>query len=114
MAAARARILIGLHDKLRAKGRPDWFGLDLLKCEQAVYEALVRHGVKDAPLLNGLLPRVFELQRRVGFGNYGWRFRLMARCLGYARAERLRCLVVRLLKIRPPETLDTQAWRYAT
>lgn len=108
------RTLTGLHDKLRAKGRPDWFGLDLLKFEQAIYEALVRHGVKDGALLDGLLRRIFELQRRVGFGSYGWRFRLMARCLGYARAERLRCAVVRLLNIRPPETLDTQAWRYAT
>jgi glycosyltransferase involved in cell wall biosynthesis len=114
MAAARGRILIELHDKLRATGRPDWFGLDLLKFEQAIYEAMVRHDVKDGPLLDGFLQRIFELQHRVGFGNYGWRFRLMARCLGYARAERLRCLVVRLLRIRPPETLDTQAWRYAT
>jgi glycosyltransferase involved in cell wall biosynthesis len=114
MATARGRILNRLHDRLREAGRPDWFGLDLLKAEQAAYQALVRHRVKDAELLDGLLARILELQKRVGFGQYGWRFRLMARVLGYARAERLRCFVVRALKIKPPETLDTQAWRYAT
>ncbi len=114
MATAYARIFIRLHDRLREANRPDWFGIDLLKIEQSGYQALVKLGVKDDELLNGLLQRIFELQKRVGFGQFGWRFRLMARCLGYARAERLRCRVVRLLKIRPPETLDTQAWRYAT
>lgn len=114
MTAARARILIGLHDKLRAMNRPDWFGLDLLKVEQAGYQALVQQQVGDADLLDGLLRRILELQKRVGFGQFGWRFRLMARALGYARAEQLRCFMVRALKIKPPETLDTQAWRYAT
>jgi hypothetical protein len=65
-------------------------------------------------LLDPLLRRILELQKRVGFGQYGWRFRLMARCLGYARAERLRAFLVRRLGIKPPESLDTQAWRYAT
>ena len=114
MTAARARILISLHDKLRVMNRPDWFGLDLLKVEQAGYQALVQHQVKEADLLDGLLRRILELQRRVGFGQFGWRFRLMARVLGYARAEQLRCHMVRLLKIKPPESLDTQTWRYAT
>ena len=114
MATARARILTRLHDQLRATSRPDWFGLDLLKAEQAAYQALVQQRVKDTELLDGLLGRLLELQKRVGFGQYGWRFRLMARVLGYARAERLRCFVVRALKIKPPETLDTQAWRYTT
>ena len=114
MATARAGILTGLHDKLRAKSLPDWFGLDLLKVEQAGYQALVQHRVRDADLLDGLLRRILELQKRVGFGDFGWRFRLMARVLGYARAEQLRCYMVRALKIKPPESLDTQAWRYAT
>jgi glycosyltransferase involved in cell wall biosynthesis len=114
MAATRARILVGLHDKLRAAGRGDWFGLDLLKAEQAGYQALVARRVADRALLDAVLQRIFELQKRVGFGQYGWRFRLMARCLGYARAERLRAFVVRSLGAKPPESLDTQAWRYAT
>ena len=91
MATAYARIFIRLHDRLREANRPDWFGIDLLKIEQSGYQALVKLGVKDDELLNGLLQRIFELQKRVGFGQFGWRFRLMARCLGYARAERLRC-----------------------
>ncbi len=114
MASARARILFAIHDRLRTAGRADWFGVDLLKMEQGNYEGLVQRGVTDPALLNGMLHRIVELQRRVGFGAYGWRFRLMARCLGYARAERLRCFLVRALKIRPPETLDTAAWRHAT
>lgn len=114
MAKARARILIELHDKLRQTGRPDWFGVDLLKVEQSGYQSLVQLQVDDDPLLDGLLRRIFELQQRVGFGQFGWRFRLMARTLGYARAERLRAFMVRTLKIKPPESLDTQDWRYAT
>jgi GT2 family glycosyltransferase len=114
MATARARILTRLHDQLRGAERPDWFGLDLLKNEQGVYQGLMQFGVKDAELADGLLRRILELQKRVGFGQFGWRFRLMARLLGYARAERLRAFVVRALRIKPPETLDTQAWRYAT
>jgi glycosyltransferase involved in cell wall biosynthesis len=114
MASTRARILVGLHDKLRETNRPDWFGLDLLKTEQAAYQALVRLRVKDAGLLDGLLRRILELQKRVGFGQYGWRFRLMARVFGYSRAERLRAFAVRILKIKPPQSLDTQEWRYAT
>lgn len=113
-ATAKATMLIELHDKLREKGRPDWFGVDLLKAEQGEYQTLVQQRVNNGPLLGGLLQRIFELQKRVGFGQYGWRFRMMARTLGYARAERLRCFVVRALKIKPPETLDTQGWRYAT
>jgi glycosyltransferase involved in cell wall biosynthesis len=113
MATARARILSRLHDRLREADRPDWFGLDLLKNEQGVYQGLVQLGVQDTELMDGLLRRILELQRRVGFGQFGWRFRLMARLLGYARAERLRAFMVRALKIKPPETLDTQAWRYA-
>jgi glycosyltransferase involved in cell wall biosynthesis len=114
MATARARILIGLHDKLRDTGRADWFGLDLLKVEQGVYQTLVMLQIREPSLLEPLLQRIRELQKRVGFGQFGWRFRLMARCLGYARAEQLRSFVVRALQIRPPETLDTQEWRYAT
>jgi hypothetical protein len=114
MATAKARILFEIHDHLRDLGRPDWFGVDLLKLEQTTYEGLVKHGVKDSELLNGLLQRIVELQGRVGFGNYGWRFRALARCLGYARAERLRCFIVRALNIRPPESIDLAAWREAT
>jgi hypothetical protein len=36
---------------------------------------------------------------------------LLAGLLGYARAEQLRCQVVRLLKKRPQESLDTGTWR---
>jgi glycosyltransferase involved in cell wall biosynthesis len=114
MATARARTLIALHGKLRATGRDDWFGFDLLRTEQGAYQALAQLQVKDKTLLDPLLGCIRELQKRVGFGDYGWRFRLMARCLGYARAERLRSFVVRTLKIRPPQTLDTQDWRYVT
>ncbi len=114
MATAKAHSLFEIHDRLRDFGRPDWFNVDLLKLEQITYEGLVKHGVKDAELLDGLLGRIQELQQLVGFGNYGWRFRLMARCLGYARAERVRCFIVRALKIRPPETIDMAAWREAT
>ena len=42
----------------------------------------------EPQLLEGLLRRIKELQTREGFGDYGWRFRLMARVLGYCGAER--------------------------
>jgi glycosyltransferase involved in cell wall biosynthesis len=111
MATAKARILFEIHDRLRDRGRSDWFGEDLLKHEQITYEGMVRLGINDPELLNGLLQRIFELQRRVGFGAYGWRFRMLARCLGYARAEQFRSFVVRTLKIKPPESIDMAAWR---
>jgi glycosyltransferase involved in cell wall biosynthesis len=111
MAATRGRLLCDLHDILRAKGRRDWFGLDLLKVEQATYQGLVQMGVRQPELLDGLLRRLRELQAVEGFGLYGWRFRLLARLLGYARAERLRGFLVRALRKRPPESLDIAAWR---
>jgi hypothetical protein len=79
--------------------------------EQGNYEALVRQGIRDRDLLDRLLGCIQELQAREGFGDYGWRFRLMAWLLGYARAERLRARVVRTLNIRPPESLDVASWR---
>ncbi len=108
---SQARLLVQLHDLLRVSGRRDWFGLDLLKFEQGTYEVLVRLSLREPKLLDGLLQRIKELQALEGFGDYGWRFRLLARFLGYARAEHLRALVVRKLKIRPPESLDTASWR---
>ncbi len=108
---SQARLLVQLHDLLRASGRRDWFGLDLLKFEQGTYEVLVRLSLREPELLDGLVQRIKELQAREGFGDYGWRFRLLARILGYARAEHLRALVVKKLKIRPPESLDTASWR---
>jgi glycosyltransferase involved in cell wall biosynthesis len=110
---SQARLVLKLHDRLRAAGRRDWFGLDLLKFEQGCYEALVRLQLREPELLAGMLQNIKELQAREGFGNYGWRFRLLARTLGYARAEQLRGFVVRTLKIRPPEALDTASWRSA-
>ncbi len=110
-ARSQARLTMQLHDVLRDRGRRDWFGRDLLEFEQGIYEGLVRLRIRDRDLLDGVLDRLRELQGREGFGKYGWRFRLMARVLGYARAERLRAFLVRLLKIRPPETIDTAAWR---
>jgi glycosyltransferase involved in cell wall biosynthesis len=110
-AVSQGRLLLRLHETLRASGRRDWFGLDLLKFEQGNYEALVRLGVREPELLDKLLRCIHELQAREGFGDYGWRFRLMTRVLGYARAERLRARVVRALNIRPPESLDVASWR---
>ena len=75
---------------------------------------LVRLRLREPELLAGLLRCIKELQAREGFGNYGWRFRLLARTLGYARAERLRGFVVRTLKITPPQTLDTASWRLSS
>jgi hypothetical protein len=114
MTTARARIFIRLHDQLRAAGRPDWFGLELLKAEQVTYHYLIQFQVKAPELLEPLLKRVRELQARVGFGQYGWRFRFLARCLGYDRAERLRSWILRRWKNRPSASLDTQTWRYQT
>lgn len=108
---SQARLTIQLHDTLCQRDRRDWFGLDLLKFEQGAYESLVSQGEREPELLDGLLRRIQELQAREGFGNYGWRFRMLARVLGYARAERVRAFVVRTLNIRGPETLDTAAWR---
>jgi glycosyltransferase involved in cell wall biosynthesis len=111
---SQARLLMRLHDDIRAVGRPDWYGRTLLEFEQGTYQGLVTHGIDDSRLLGGMLDRIKELQQHLGvFGAYGWRFRLMARALGYARAERLRAYLVRRLKIRPPETLDTASWRHA-
>lgn len=111
---SQSGLVIQLHDQLRASGRRDWFGLDLLKFEQGLYQGLVNRGMPEPQLLDGLLTRIKELQAREGFGDFGWRFRLMARTLGYARAERLRAVVIWALKIRPPETLDTASWRSRT
>jgi glycosyltransferase involved in cell wall biosynthesis len=108
---SQARLTMQLHDDLRNSNRRDWFGRALLEFEQGVYECLVRRQFPDRDLLEGVLRRIKELQAREGFGAYGWRFRLLARILGYARAERLRGMIVRWLKIRPPETLDTAEWR---
>jgi glycosyltransferase involved in cell wall biosynthesis len=110
-ACSQARLVVQLHDRLRTAGRRDWFGLDLLKFEQGCYEELVRMRWGEAELRDRLLRCIKELQAREGFGDYGWRFRLLARTLGYGRAERLRGFVVRMMNIRPPETLDTAAWR---
>jgi glycosyltransferase involved in cell wall biosynthesis len=111
MTRTRARLLIDLHDILRAGARPDWFGIDLLKLEQVTYHTLVVQGVRDRELLHGLLGRIKELQRREGFGQFGWRFRVLVRMLGYARAEQLRAGIIRLVRKKPPEALDTGAWR---
>jgi glycosyltransferase involved in cell wall biosynthesis len=108
---SQARLVIQLHDVLREMGRRDWFGLDLLKFEQGMYEGLVNHHRQETELQDAMLGRIKELQAREGFGNYGWRFRLMARVLGYARAEHLRSFVVRALNIHPPQSLDTASWR---
>jgi glycosyltransferase involved in cell wall biosynthesis len=110
MQATRARLLVRTHDALRDRGRPDWFGLPLLRAEQDIYQRLVLLGGEEE-LTAQLLPRIKELQGRVGFGGYGWRFRLLTLLVGYAAAERLRARVVKLLKVRPPESLDTGAWR---
>jgi hypothetical protein len=113
MTTTRARLLISLHDQLRSGPRPEWFGLDLLKSEQGNYQSLVTLGVNEPELLNQLLVRIKELQQRVGFGMFGWRFRLLARLVGYAWAERIRTGIVKLLRIRPPESLDMGSWREA-
>jgi hypothetical protein len=111
MTATRARLLIDLHNILRTRGRPDWFGDELLKSEQFTYYSLVLMQAGEPRLLDELLQRIQELQGRVGFGTFGWRFRLLARLLGYARAERLRCRVVRALRRRPKPTVDMGEWR---
>jgi glycosyltransferase involved in cell wall biosynthesis len=112
MATTRARLLTELHDTLKETARPDWFGIDLLTMEQRIYQSLVQMQVRDAPLLNNLLKRIRELQAQEGFGAFGWRFRLLTTLFGYARAERLRGWLIRTLRIRPPEELDTAAWRH--
>ena len=66
MTTSRARLLIGLHDQLRSDSRPNWFGLDLLKAEQGTYQGLVSLGVDEPKLLQDLLDRIKELQRREG------------------------------------------------
>jgi glycosyltransferase involved in cell wall biosynthesis len=111
MAQARGRLLVALHDAIRERGRDDWFGLDLLKAEQAAYQGMVLHRVDDRPLLDALLARIQELQKREGFGLFGWRFRLLTRLVGYAWAERIRAALVRGLNRRPVPSLDTGAWR---
>jgi glycosyltransferase involved in cell wall biosynthesis len=108
---SQAQLLLELHPLLRATGRRDWFGLDLLKFEQGNYEAMVRLGLREPALLDGMLGCIRELQATEGFGNYGWRFRLLARLVGYACAERIRAAAVRALKRRPVPSLDTGAWR---
>ena len=109
---SQASLTLELHDALRNSGRPEWFGRDLLEFEQGVYENLVRMQIPDNDLSFGTLSNIKELQAKLGlFGKYGWRFRLLARLLGYANAEHLRSFIVRLLRIRPPHTLDTAEWR---
>jgi len=111
-ARSQAGLTLQLHDVLAASGRPDWFGRELLEFEQGVFERLVSLRIADRDLLDGLLQRLKELQKRLGiFGAYGWRFRLLAYVLGYAQAERLRAFLVRMLRVRPPQTLDTASWR---
>lgn len=111
---SQSRLLLQLHDELRQSSRRDWFGIDLLKFEQGAYESLVRLGVRVPELHEGLLQRIKELQAHEGFGNYGWRFRLLARVLGYANAEHLRAFVLKTLNVRPTEELDTASWRLSS
>lgn len=111
MATTRARLMIGIHDLLRDCHGGRWFGRELLESEQLTYQHLVMLGIDDRALLAELLARIEELQHREGFGAFGWRFRLLARLLGYARAERVRAGAVKFLHIRPPECLDTGNWR---
>jgi glycosyltransferase involved in cell wall biosynthesis len=110
-ARSQARLTMQLHDQLRALDRRDWFGPVLLDFEQSLYEGMVRQDIKDKDLLTGMLQRIMDLQAHVGPGKNGWRFRLLAGLLGYGVAERVRAFLVRLLRIRPPETLDTAGWR---
>lgn len=107
----RARLLIGMHDTLRQTGQRQWFGRDLLGAEQGAYHALVRAGVHETELRHGLLMRIKELQKQVGFGPCGWRFRLLALLAGYAVAERIRSRLITLLKRPSPRSLDVAAWR---
>jgi glycosyltransferase involved in cell wall biosynthesis len=111
MITTRAGLIMELHDILRDAGRADWFGIDLLKLEQVTYHGLFLKGVSDRAMLDGLLARIKELQKREGFGHFGWRFRMMARMLGYERAERVRTRIIHLLGKKAPEALDTAAWR---
>ncbi|MBM4073101.1 MAG: glycosyltransferase family 2 protein [Planctomycetes bacterium] len=111
MTVTRAGLLIKLHDTLRSMERREWFGIDLLKAEQGAYQSLIALGAGTSELRTALLSRIKELQAREGFGSYGWRFQLLARLMGYARAERIRCGVIRWLGKKAPETLDTGAWR---
>jgi hypothetical protein len=111
MTTTRARLLVSLHDTLRHSQRPGWFGIDLLTNEQQVYQNLVALGVPEPLLLGALLERIKELQRREGFGLYGWRFRLLTRLVGYAQAERIRNRAVKMLRKKSPDSLDTAAWR---
>ena len=111
MTTTRARLLIGLHDHLRNGPKPNWFGPELLMAEQGTYQGLVMLGVREPELLQELLGRIKELQHREGFGQFGWRFRLLTRLFGYAWAERIRMRIVKLLKIRPPDPLDMASWR---
>ena len=110
----RTTKLIELHDELRGGPRPDWFGIDLLRAEKGCYHRLLLAGLGDPGLRRQLLTRIRELERRTGPAFGGWRFRALTRLVGYALAERLRVGVVRLLDIRPPETVDTAAWRQNT
>lgn len=112
MALTRAKLLLELHDLLEKSGRPDWFGVDLLKTMQGTYHGMILKQIGAPDLRDGLLRRIKGLQGRMGcFGLFGWRFQWLARLLGYAWAEQLRCFAVRLLKKKPPESLDTGAWR---
>lgn len=111
MMVTRTRLLNGLHDMVRDRGRADWFGVDLLRAEQGCYQALVMLGAGDAELREQLLRRIRELQGVYGFGQFGWRFRLLSFLVGYAQAERIRAGLVKWLGRKPPESLDTGAWR---
>jgi glycosyltransferase involved in cell wall biosynthesis len=112
MNRSRAHLLIGLHDAIQPRNRPDWYGPELLGCMQRDYHGLVMHETDDPVARTGLLDRIRIMQRHLGtFGEFGWRFRLMARVLGYANAEALRCWVVRRLGRKPVESLDTESWR---
>jgi len=112
MNHSRARLLIRLHDEIAAKSRPDWYGNELLKCQQQEFHGLVLHGSTDAPTRARLVERISTMQRSLGsFGQYGWRFRVLVRLLGYEGAEEFRCRVIRWLGRRPADTLDTETWR---
>ena len=95
MALALAASVVKLHDLIRDTGRADWFGVDLLGCEQRAYTRMLRCGVEERQFKTNLQRRMRELERLVGIGPVPGRFRYLVRMLGYPRAEAVRTLVSR-------------------
>ena len=107
------RSLIGVHDLLRVAPRREWFGVELLRAEQNAYRNVLTGSSLEKELVVALRCRIQELHDLHGLDHVPGKARVLARVLGYDRAERLRAWFQRAAR-RRSEAGPTPASRAAS